>query len=116
MHTDSFGAYCCGSVEKALWTIFSFFAVKLASCCCYPCIILQQAQITAGEDPLPDNADLILIDVHEEVLSADDWVDLFRSLMRVRTCALILIESSRERLVISCDREKSRTVSLCTES
>ncbi|CAB1121446.1 unnamed protein product [Ectocarpus sp. CCAP 1310/34] len=61
------------------------------------------AQITAGEDPLPNNADLILIDVHEEVLSADDWVDLFRSLMRVRTCAFILIESSRERSALSDD-------------
>ncbi|CAM9715016.1 unnamed protein product, partial [Ectocarpus sp. 13 AM-2016] len=55
------------------------------------------AHITAGEDPLPNNADLILIDVHEEVLSADDWVDLFRSLMRALSDdGVIVIRGPRE--------------------
>lgn len=93
VHADS-GTYCCRSlqVEEALWTIFSFFAVQRAFyCCCYPCIILLQAKVKAGEDPLPENADLILIDEHEESLSTDGWVDLLHSLMQVRTRALILI-------------------------
>ncbi|CBJ34016.1 expressed unknown protein [Ectocarpus siliculosus] len=58
-----------------------------------------QAQVTAGEDPLPDNADLILIDVHKEVLSADDWVDLFRSLMRALSDdGVIVIRGPREQV------------------
>ncbi|CAM9284354.1 unnamed protein product, partial [Ectocarpus sp. 4 AP-2014] len=57
------------------------------------------ARITAGEDTLPDNADIILIDVHEEVLSADDWVDLFRSLMRALSDdGVIVIRGPREQV------------------
>lgn len=42
-----------------------------------------QTRIKAGEDPLPDTADLVLIDAHEEALSADTLADLLRPLVQV---------------------------------
>lgn len=43
-----------------------------------------QTRIKVGEDPLPENADLVLIDAQEEALSADAWADLVRPLVQVR--------------------------------
>ncbi len=60
----------------------------------------KQARVKAGEDPLPDSADLVLIDAPVDYLSADAWSNLVRSLM------LILSESGV--VVFRGPREKEK--------
>lgn len=56
-----------------------------------------QIRIKAGEDPLPDTVDLVLIDTHEEALSADTWVDLIRPLVQVLSeNGVIVVRGPRE--------------------
>lgn len=43
----------------------------------------NQAHIEARKDPLPDNADLILVEAYGEVLSEAAWEELLRSLLQV---------------------------------
>lgn len=51
-----------------------------------------QIRIRVGEDPLPDSADLVLIDAREEALSADAWADVVRPLVHVRAHFFVLLE------------------------
>ncbi|CAN0161885.1 unnamed protein product [Ectocarpus fasciculatus] len=67
-----------------------------------------QAQVQAGEDPPPDNTDLILINAHEESLSADDWVDLLLSLMQALSDGgVAVVRGPHEQVDVTADEERN---------
>lgn len=58
----------------------------------------KQARVTVGEDPLPDSADLVLVDTPEDVLSADAWANLVHSLVRILSeSGVVVFRGPREK-------------------
>ncbi|CAM9530158.1 unnamed protein product [Scytosiphon promiscuus] len=65
---------------------------------------LQQEHVEVGKDPVPDGADLVLVDVYSEALSEAAWEELIRSLMQVLSeRGVIVLRGPRESLTLIKD-------------